>query len=896
MTRANNTPNETDASTSAGAPRDTATRDTTTRNTTSQKVARNSADQKATPRDTTSQKITRDSADQDPPSPPPLTFVCELPQKSNTVSTHNWSASALGLPTIGSIIEQRFPFHPYEFQAMAISELMNGSDLLITSGTGSGKSEIFLLAVLELLLQEEISCVLLIYPSKQLVQDQEARVKKYLSWVKEELGSVITYSSYTGDLSHKAVDGIERACPDILLCTFDKLFYRIMYHSSLMTDEPNADRNHCRQRFFQHIIHAGAVIFDEIHDYSGLTLSNIYNFIHLHKRKNPHSRVVLSSATLSETEDFRDAFLPSARIISGEPRRGRIQILATEKDNLEQLVTYLRANFLSQEQGQTQEPPPAQEQSPVQAQPTTQAQELSRENEAARTPRIILFNDNISQNESFTYLVKNKLAATTGLPVSSITPQASKIACIHSQLPPERKRMIVQKTQDNQLSFLVSTAVLAQGVDFPDFYSGIQVGWPINGLVGALQRIGRIRFDDDLTEVRYFFFILDPEREPDGFFLAHPKQLAERLLKAKVPSLLFNTVNFRLAQGLLLLGTAYGLLDLSALRTIFTQALAIPKAQENAAKLLRQALTSLISKGILAITDNQLSLGSPTELSTFLRGYHLRAILPKWTVKDSEQKQGLFTVDSRKILREALPGNILLNDGVFWQVEDLNHPLKEITVSRLDPKTSPDLSQKKPNKCQSPEITFDRFARELLLPPIKITYGDLTVIRRPSTITRYHPLHGFTQVEVDDQFFQQSNKAKYSFIEKSAGLTIGFQKKFFPKILGSLAYRRYYFLRLILHVFLLEVTRTLTVPRKELRSSVCWEKGKEAIAIYDLAGPSGNSHKIFLASKKLLRTIHSRLDNCPCLKGCSNCYPKLDNIFEVNPKVFLLKFLKEVGV
>ncbi|MHA1877753.1 MAG: Zn-binding domain-containing protein [Promethearchaeota archaeon] len=71
-----------------------------------------------------------------------------------------------------------------------------------------------------------------------------------------------------------------------------------------------------------------------------------------------------------------------------------------------------------------------------------------------------------------------------------------------------------------------------------------------------------------------------------------------------------------------------------------------------------------------------------------------------------------------------------------------------------------------------------------------------------------------------------------------------------------------------------------------------WQKGGEAIAIYDLAGPNGISQRIFAESRKILESIRTKLLSCECKNGCGKCYPKLGAIFSVNPKFFLLKLLE----
>ncbi len=796
---------------------------------------------------------------------PPMKFVCELPKSTNPVADFSWSDPSVELVHLGPLIDKYLQSNPFMFQAEAIPKILQGKDLLITAGTGSGKTEIFLFAILELLLQGKITSAIIFYPSKQLIQNQEARLATYLTWIQTELGKRITYSSYTGDFSQKAVVGIERACPEILLATFDKVFHRIVRNQkSSNNDSQQSTTTANKQRFFEHLTSAGVVVFDEIHVYSGLLLSNVYNYVQVHKAMNPTCRMLLSSATIAEAASFRDDFLPSAEIISGVPHRGTIQVLTLDKSYFDQFNCYIQEELLRNKK-------------------TT-----------GKDRQVLVFNDSISENEALTYTIKQKLAEATGIKLQEITDSnQNKIACIHSQLPPERKQVIVRKAEENQFKYLISTELLAQGLNLPGFYIGIQIGWPITGLTGALQRIGRLRFDNDLSEIRYFIFVFNAENEQDGYFLAYPQKLAQKLLEAKLPPLIFSRDNFRITQGFLLLAIAYGITHLDELTSLYCNTIPDQITQEKMNRTMRQAITLLVANGILTITDNYLNIGLYAELTLFLRNYSLRAIPPKWSVKKQQEKDSLFTIDARKVLREALPGNLLINDGRFWSVKTIDQRRKAIVVEEmLIHQNSLDVSKIGKNKCFSPEFSFGRFTQELLLQKMTIQYGDIQIVQKPSVINSYNPMTGFLPIDLKNNHLKVSSETVFT--DKSTGLVISFPENILQDVLKHFYFERFHFLRLIAKVLLLEATRELNISSKELVNSLSWKKGKEAIAIYDLAGPSGNSQKIFLHLEQLLRGIHNKLISCSCSVGCGACFGDLAKIFKYNPKTFLLKWLEKV--
>lgn len=88
----------------------------------------------------------------------------------------------------------------YKHQENAIRKIKKGHNLVVSTGTGSGKTESFLIPVLSELAEEDLNgtlCpgvrALIIYPMNALANDQMERLRKILSNYPE-----ITYGSYTG--------------------------------------------------------------------------------------------------------------------------------------------------------------------------------------------------------------------------------------------------------------------------------------------------------------------------------------------------------------------------------------------------------------------------------------------------------------------------------------------------------------------------------------------------------------------------------------------------------------------------------------------------------------------------------------------------------------------------
>jgi ATP-dependent helicase YprA (DUF1998 family) len=91
----------------------------------------------------------------------------------------------------------------YLHQERAIRHILAGRNLVVASGTGSGKTECFLLPVLHDLLTDPTPGVraLLIYPMNALVNDQLERLRNLLR------GTGITFGRYTSELAERETEG-----------------------------------------------------------------------------------------------------------------------------------------------------------------------------------------------------------------------------------------------------------------------------------------------------------------------------------------------------------------------------------------------------------------------------------------------------------------------------------------------------------------------------------------------------------------------------------------------------------------------------------------------------------------------------------------------------------------
>ena len=84
-------------------------------------------------------------------------------------------------PSIRKYLNNTYPAGLYKHQVKAIEAILNRQDVCLSTSTASGKSFIFMVAALDLLLRNTSTKVLALYPAKALIQDQIEKWKSILA-------------------------------------------------------------------------------------------------------------------------------------------------------------------------------------------------------------------------------------------------------------------------------------------------------------------------------------------------------------------------------------------------------------------------------------------------------------------------------------------------------------------------------------------------------------------------------------------------------------------------------------------------------------------------------------------------------------------------------------------
>ncbi|KIL69576.1 hypothetical protein M378DRAFT_184005 [Amanita muscaria Koide BX008] len=169
----------------------------------------------------------------------------------------------------------------YSHQVTAIQAIRQGKHVVVSTSTASGKSIIYQVPLLWVLLDNPASKAIFVYPTKALAQDQQGSLREMLSNCKDL--EHLKVSTYDGDTPQEARAGL-RESASVLLTNFDMLHASILPHEELW------------RRFF--------FVVDELHYYSGLLGSHVALIVRRFRRLaaaigNHDVQFISCSATIS---------------------------------------------------------------------------------------------------------------------------------------------------------------------------------------------------------------------------------------------------------------------------------------------------------------------------------------------------------------------------------------------------------------------------------------------------------------------------------------------------------------------------------------------------------------------------------------------------------------------
>ena len=229
------------------------------------------------------------------------------------------------------------PLHIHQETAVRKS-VQDGRNLVVATGTGSGKTETFLIPILQRLFEERSSGrlgkgvrALLLYPMNALANDQVKRLRHLLRNAPD-----ITFGRYTGETPHRQKDAIEEflrrfgeaeripnellsreemweSPPHILLTNFAMLEYLLLRPQDMRLFPEGADESTWR-----------FLVLDEAHVYDGAQGTEIGMLLRRLRERVVGGQVgrlrcIATSATLGSGESSAGDVVDFAGSLFGEP-------------------------------------------------------------------------------------------------------------------------------------------------------------------------------------------------------------------------------------------------------------------------------------------------------------------------------------------------------------------------------------------------------------------------------------------------------------------------------------------------------------------------------------------------------------------------------------------------
>src|SRR5215207_4123265 len=351
----------------------------------------------------------------------------------------------------------------YSHQLEAWTHTRAGENVMLSTGTASGKTLSYNLPVFASLLQEPEARALYLFPTKALAQDQHSNLQSLIT----SLQLLVTNSSpsaaiYDGDTPQSARAAVRRNAR-IVLSNPDMLHTGILPHHTNWSD------------FFTHL---RFVVIDETHTYRGVFGSHVANVLRRLKRVanfyGAKPQFILASATIGNPRELAEHLIeePVHLIDNDGSARGPRHFIIYNPPITDESLGLRKSSLLEG---------------------VRLAQDLLRNDiqsvvfaRSRRSVEIILryLQENQSSNSQFQSGLDTPLKEHSGLldhqPDSNslVSNLQSPIRGYRSGYLPHQRREIEKGLRDGSVKTVVATNALELGIDIGGLGAAILVGYP----------------------------------------------------------------------------------------------------------------------------------------------------------------------------------------------------------------------------------------------------------------------------------------------------------------------------------------------------------------------------------------------------------------------------------
>ncbi|MCB0117588.1 MAG: DEAD/DEAH box helicase [Anaerolineales bacterium] len=393
--------------------------------------------------------------------------------------------------TLRAALSSRNISQLYSHQLTAWTHARAGRNLILSTGTASGKTLAYNLPVLAKMLEDSQARALYLFPTKALAQDQLSVLNDQLSALRQPVTDnwSLTTAIYDGDTPQPHRSGIRKTAR-IVMSNPDMLHTGILPHHANWGD------------FFTNL---KFIVIDEAHTYRGVFGSHVANVVRRLKRVakfyGAKPQFILASATIGNPKELAETLIeePVELVDNDGSSRGERHFIMYNPPVTDAAPGLRKSSIL-------------------------ESVRLANHLLSHDIQSVVFARTRRTVEMLLTYLHENRESGIGNpTPGSRFSKSNSYIRGYRSGYLPLQRREIEQGLRDGSVKTVVATNALELGIDIGGLGAALMVGYP-GTIASARQQAGRAgRGDDPAVSI-----LVASPNPLDQFLAHHPEYFFER--------------------------------------------------------------------------------------------------------------------------------------------------------------------------------------------------------------------------------------------------------------------------------------------------------------------------------------------------------------------------------